>query len=199
MEDEGMKETKNRNVAFRWIGMVVLLGTALANAGTRIWDYSVIMQVTIDRPVKKVWPYLFGDKEKLWTKVDYKRVAGEPGRVGDLYMQEYPATPAYPGGQLFYEAIKVTPEKQIVLKITRKENDKDESRLIGYDFETLNEVAGHTTVVLQQAAAFPVNNLPNKQENDKQDNKMLADQNTMLADIFRNLKTAVESGEQVIR
>jgi hypothetical protein len=171
-----------RHVVLSWMGMVAAMGAASANADRQLWDYSGIAEVTIDRPAKDVWPYLFGAKEESWTKQHYTHIAGEPGKVGEIYVY------TFPGGQLFYEAINVKPEKQLVLKISYRQNEKGESRLAGYDYLTLNEVAGHTTVVLQQMAALPVD-MPNSdlsQASEKQD--------TMLADIFQTLKKTVESG-----
>src|SRR5882762_5137121 len=123
------------------------MAAAHANADRRLWDYSVILEVTILRPAKDVWSHFVGKKKDIWTKSDYATIAGKTGEVGEIYTHAH----RFHGLQLFYEAIKVKPEEQLVLKITSKENETDEGNLIGYDFFTLNEVAGHTTVVFQQA------------------------------------------------
>jgi len=159
------------------------MGTARAITDRSIWDYSIIMEVTIDRPAKDVWPYFFGDKKNIWTMEHFTTIAGEPGTVGEVYTQ------AYRGGQIQYETINVKPGIQLILKITYKQDEKDEERLVGYDFVTLNEVADHTKVVLQQAFALPVD-IPKEDlavETPKQDKK--------LADVLQNLKKLVENSK----
>jgi hypothetical protein len=159
------------------------MDVARANADESIWDYSVIMAVTIDRPAKDVWPYLFGHKKDIWTEVQYTAIGGESEKVGEIYTDANP----FHGAQLFYEAIKVMPEKQLVLKITYRKDPRDERRLTGYDFVALNEVAGRTTVFFQQAFALPV-------DAPKHDlNLESAQHDKELADIFQNLKKVVEN------
>lgn len=153
---------------------------------TRTWDYSGITEVTIDRPARHVWPYFFEHKEKLWDEQHYTKIAGELGKVGEIYMQTFPG-----GGQVFMEAIKVKPEKQLVLKLTYRENEKSESRLVGYDLHVLNEVAGRTTVVFQQVFALPVDALT--VDMGKNDLELATEkQDKTLAHIFQNLKRMVE-------
>lgn len=170
-----------RHFAVGCIGILALTGSVCAKAHKTIWDYSAIIEVVINRPAKDIWPYLFGVKEEIWTKQHYRRIAGEPGEVGEIYVQ------TFPGGQLLYETINVKPEKQLVLKMTYKEHEKDERTLYGYDFLTLSEVEGHTTLVLAQAFALPIDT-PKKDlnlETKKQDK--------MLDEIFEGLKRLVES------
>jgi hypothetical protein len=140
-----------------------------------MWDYSNLTEVTIDRPASVVWPYLFRPKADIWSKTAYTTVAGEPGKVGETYAMPYQ------GGELLFEAITVQPEKRLVLKILHKESSKAQSNLAGYDLIRLSEVAGRTTVTLQQVFALPVE--PDTERHDD-----------FLAEIFQDLKTMVENG-----
>jgi hypothetical protein len=155
-------------------GMVVGAGTAYLDEGRAMWDYAYEVEVLIDRPAKDIWPYFFGDKKNAWTKTDHRAVAGESGKVGEVYGTAYRDT------QLFYDAITVKPEEQLVLKITYKESEAGEPKLCGYDFITLKEVEGRTTVTLQQVFALPME--PETEKHDR-----------FLVDIFQNLKRMVES------
>jgi uncharacterized protein YndB with AHSA1/START domain len=154
---------------------------AWTNADRPMWDYSVIMELTIDRPAKEVWSYFIGEKKNIWTRSSYTTVAGEVGQLGEIYTHAHRAH----GNQGFYEAIKVVPEQQLVLKITYRENEDDEPTLAGYDFFSLKEVAGHTTLFFQQAFALPVDQKDFDRASEEQDKKIV--------DIFQNLKRAVEN------
>lgn len=177
-----------RNIAVSWIGIVAMMGTARANADRTVWDYSGVFEVTIDRPAKEVWPYFFGDKKEIWAKSGYTAVAGESGKVGEIYANAHTHTSN--GDRAYFEAITVKPERQLVLKITVKEGGKAERTLVGYDFFTINEVAGRTTVVLAQAFALPLD-IPKAGLNLK-----TKKQDKMLADMFQNLKRVVENSRQ---
>lgn len=149
-----------------------------------------MIQVTIDRPAKNIWPYFFGQKEELWSEQHYIHVAGEAGKVGEIYMQMIPGG----GGQVFMEAIKVEPERQLVLKLTYKKTEGTDSRLIGYDFHTFHEVAGHTTVVLQQAFALPIDALAD--DTGRNDLELATEkQDKLLVHMFQNLKRIVEESQ----
>lgn len=144
-----------------------------------MWDFSKFLEVTIDRPAKEVWPYLFRKKTDVWSRTDYTTVAGEPGKVGEVNAV------AFQGGQLCFEAIKVKPEKHLVLKITYRKNDESEKKLSGYDLFTLNEVEDRTTVVFQQAIELPIDPI--------EDLTLLTEKHDkFLADIFLDLKRMVE-------
>jgi hypothetical protein len=140
------------------------------------------VEVTIERPAGDVWPHFVGDKKNVWTKSDYTTVAGEPGKLGEIYTHAHRVH----GVQAFYETIRVTPERHLVLKITCRENDNDELRLMGYDFVTLKEENGWTTVTFQQGLVLPVaaaeSNLRRKTEQ----------QDQRLVELFGNLKAIVE-------
>ena len=164
-----------------------------AKGGKAMWDYSGMVEVTIDRPARDVWPFFFGTKKDMWTEANYKTVAGQSGQVGEVYVMAYQGASvpqlgdqaAPPRAQLAFEAIKVNPEKQLVLKITFKEHENAAWKLCGYDFVTVKEVSGGTTVVLQQALELPVE--PNTNlavETERHD--------SFLAGIFQTLKRMVE-------
>jgi hypothetical protein len=148
-----------------------------------MWDFSKFLELTIDRPTKDVWPYLFRPKNDVWSKTAYTTVAGKPGKVGEIYEMAYPLENQ--GGLLSFEAITVELEKHIVLKIAYKKDEKSARQLSGYDFFTLKEESGRTTVFFQQATELPVD--PGT------DFSHLAEKHNMfLDDIFQDLKKAVE-------
>jgi hypothetical protein len=159
------------------------MGSVHDSSNTAVWDYSVFMELPIRRSARTVWAYFVGDKKNIWTKSDYKTVAGETGQIGEVYTHAHTVY----GAQLFYEAIKVTPERQLVLKITHRRHEKDDRQLMGYDFIALNEVAGQTTLAFQQALAMPLEMLQDELHlaTEKQDRR--------LAEIFQNLKATAES------
>jgi hypothetical protein len=167
----------------KWHEQGVLMGSVRDSANTAVWDYSVFMELPIHRPASTVWAYFVGDRKNIWTKSDYKTVAGETGQVGEVYTHAHTVY----GAQLFYEAIKVKPDRQLVLKITYRRHEKDDRKLMGYDFIALNEVAGQTTLTFQQALAMPLEMLEDdlRFATEKQDRR--------LAEIFQNLKATVES------
>jgi len=143
-----------------------------------MWDFSNITEVTIDRPAKVVWPYLFRPHNDIWSRTAYTTTAGEPGKVGETYAMAFQY-----GGQLLFETITVDPVRRLVLKILQRENANSKSTLVGYDFITLSEAAGKTKVMLQQAFELPVE--PETAKHDK-----------FLYDIFQDLKTMVESASK---
>jgi len=157
-----------------------------------MWDYSMILEVTIDRPAKDVWPYFFGEKNATWSKSEYTIVAGQEGEVGYTYSMD---SPKY-GVTYFFEAIRVKPEKELVVKITyrelveKMEAGQDVRKLMGYDMFELKEVAGRTTVAFQQAFAQPLE-VP---EDDLGAHTESTDK--FLTEIFQNLKKSVESSKQ---
>lgn len=155
--------------------------------GHLTWDYANTLEVTIDRPATAVWPFFFGKKKDQWTRSDYTTVAGEPGKAGEVFMHEY--TVLGERSFFFYEAIKVIPERELVLKITYKKKAEDKTELIGYDLLALKETAGRTTVELQQLVAFPttVSRTDLNLETEKHDQ--------FLADILQGLKKLVETGQ----
>jgi uncharacterized protein YndB with AHSA1/START domain len=154
-----------------------------ANEASQMWDFAKFLEVTIDRPAKDVWPYLFGKKCAAWTKTEYTPIAGEPGKLGEIYEMAYPL--ANQGGHIRFETIKVDPERHLVLKITYKKNDKSERRLVGYDFNTLREVNGRTTLFFQQASELPVDPTEDL-------NSLTEKHDKFLAEIFQDLKRVVE-------
>ena len=140
---------------------------------------STFLDVTIDRPAQAVWPYLFRKNTDVWTRTAYTTVAGEAGQVGEAY--EMP----FQGGQLAFEAVTVTPEKHLVLRITFRERDSQDRKLCGYDLFTLKEHSGRTTVVFQQAVELPGEvgeDLTERAEKHSQ----------FLGEIFQDLKRMVE-------
>jgi hypothetical protein len=160
-----------------------------ANEAKAMWDYSTIVEVTIDRPAKDVWPYFFGHYKSAWSLPDnktYTTIAGQAGQVGEIFAMDNPLSDR--GGQLLFEAINVKAQKMIVLKISYTESATSERKLSGYDFVTLNEVAGRTTVVLQQAFELPA-------EPQSDLNLQAEQQDDMLAGIFQKLKSMVENAE----
>jgi hypothetical protein len=175
-----------RNMAMGLVGATAFATTS-ASAGRPTWNYAGIAEVTIDRPARDVWPYFFGDKEVVWMGIHWIHVTGESGQVGEVYKNSF----MFHGNRIsaFYEAIKVTSERHLVLKMTYTENDSSKRNLMGYELFTLNEVAGHTTVVLQQAFAIPVSE-------PKEDlNRETRQQDTELADLAQKLKKLLESGQ----
>jgi hypothetical protein len=146
-----------------------------------VWDYACTINVTIDRPANEVWPYFFGEKEESWTEDHYTRVAGQPGRVGEIYWASHPL-----GGRVFFEATKVDPESELILKITWALREGDQRQVVGYDLIELRETAGRTAVSLRQVLALPVA-VP-KDRHAAEAEK----QTQMLTRIFQNLKRLVE-------
>lgn len=114
-----------------------------------LWDFAFSGEVTIGRPAREVWPYFFGDK-KNWSGAEYTTVSGEPGQVGEVYVMNRPSHASH-GSRMFYEAIKIEPHKEIVLKITCQDGEGAERQLLGYDWVSLRESEGQTLVILQQA------------------------------------------------
>jgi hypothetical protein len=74
-----------------------------------MWDFSKFLEVTIDRTAKEVWPYLFRKHNDVWSRTSYTSVAGKMGQVGEMYEMAYPIPEI--GGHLYFESIKVEPEK----------------------------------------------------------------------------------------
>ena len=145
----------------------------------KIWNSSKFLEVTIDRPAQVVWPYLFRKNNDVWSRTAYTTVAGEPGQVGEIY--EMP----FQGGLLAFEAVTVTPEQHLVLKITFRQSDSGERKLCGYDLFTLKEQSGRTTVAFQQAVELAVE--------ETEDLAKLTDQHSQfLSEIFQDLKRMVE-------
>jgi hypothetical protein len=155
------------------------MGGDCSTAAGQVWDFSKLLEIIIDRPAKDVWPYLFRKKNDVWSRTAYTTVAGEPGKVGEIY--EMP----FQGGQLAFQAIKLNPEKQQVLKITFRGNEKSERKLVGYDLFTLSEAAGRTTVVFQQAIELVVDPKENLE-------LLTAKHDKFLTEIFQDLKRMVE-------
>jgi hypothetical protein len=148
-----------------------------------VWDYSMILEVAISRPAREVWPHLIeAEKRNVWTSSDYKTVAGKEGAVGEIFTHSH----RFNGVEVFYEVIKVKPERQLVLKITYKDGESGELKLLGYDFHTLRELAGQTVVEFEQALAFPL--VPREAFH-----QMTERQDKRLGDLFQNLKTIVEA------
>jgi len=156
-----------------------------ANPSSKMWDFSTILEVTIDRPAKEVWPYFHGKNKDAWTKTDYRTVKGQSGQVGELYDMVYPMPNQ--GGRLGFETLKVKADKHLIIKITYQKHEGGNRELSGYDFLTLNEVAGRTTVVLLQASWLPVDP-PTDCDHEAQKH------NTFLTDILQHLKKLVEGG-----
>jgi hypothetical protein len=179
------------NRIWRSVASALVATTAFATTSASedrpVWDYAGIAEVTIDRPARNVWPYFFGTKEEAWQGIHWVHVAGEQGQVGEVYKNSF----EFHGRRItaFYEAVKVTPERRLVLKMTYRENDSPRSNLMGYELFTLNEVAGHTTVVLQQAFVIPVKESKDElvRETSQQDKE--------LADLAQKLKHLVESDQ----
>src|SRR5882724_2693263 len=99
-----------------------------------MWNYSIILDVMIDRPVRDIWPYFFGKKNAAWSRTEYTIVAGEEGKVGYTFSMA-----SFGESQLYFEVIRAKPERELVLKILWKDNPKSELRLAGYDFFTFTE------------------------------------------------------------
>jgi len=162
-----------------------------ANAAGSLWNYSVHMDVTINRPAKDVWPYFVGDKKDQWAglkgePIKYTTIAGEPGKVGEVYTHSF----LYQGYHLYYEAIAISQDSEIVLKITYNKNEKDPRRLAGYDLISLSEAGGRTRIDFHQAFALPV-------QAAKGDLASLSKvHNQELTDAFQELKRTVENGGQ---
>jgi len=142
-----------------------------------MWNYSFISEVTIARPARDIWPYLFGKKNAAWSRTAYTIVAGEEGKVGYTYSMA-----SFGESQLYFETIRAKPEKEMVLKILWKDNPKSEPRLAGYDFFTLTEQAGRTKVLFLQGFELPVE--PQSEKHDE-----------FLAEILQNLKRMVEQAD----
>jgi hypothetical protein len=149
----------------------------------QLWDFSKFLEICIDRPAQAVWPYLFRKHNDVWSRTSYTTVAGTPGEVGELYGMAYPIVSQ--GGKLYFEAIRVEPAKHLVLKMTYQKTESDARQVCGYDFFTLDEVAGHTTVSFQQASELPVDVTASLTE-------LTARHSQFLDDIFRDLKKMVE-------
>jgi hypothetical protein len=149
------------------------------------WDYVNSLAITVNRPASKVWPFFFGTKKDIWTRSAYRTIAGEPDQIGEIFMHEYVVlgAPLY----FFYEAVRVIPERELALKITFQRQAAGSRELIGYDVINVNEIAGRTTVVLQQLIAFPTD-IPQSTlalETEKH--------NQFLTDILQGLKQMVEA------
>jgi hypothetical protein len=156
-------------------------------SSTADWDYSAIFDVVIDRPAKDVWPYFFGRKRDAWAEHDFVPIAGEPGKVGEIYAS---GERKLHGVRWIMYTIRAKPEKQLVLKMTYQANDKAEEKLGGYDIIELKESAGRTTVGFRQAVAVSIDAL------DQKDLKVVTEeQDTFLNKILQNLKRMVEKGE----
>lgn len=149
-----------------------------------LWDFAAMVEVTIDKPARSIWPYFFEKKKEIWSNAEYVPVAGESREVGELYMM---TTRPTRGGHLFYETINLVPEKYLALKITHREDEGKERKLVGYDIVSLHEAAGHTTAMLHQVFTFSV-----EPELDRV--KGTQRQEGFLNEIMRNLKAAVERG-----
>jgi hypothetical protein len=145
----------------------------------QIWNSSKFLEVTIDRPAKVVWPYLFRKNNDVWSRTAYTTVAGHSGQVGEIY--EMP----FEGGFLAFEAITVTPDRHLVLKITFRNPDDERRNLCGYDFFTLKEHEGGTTLAFQQAVQLTVDKTENLVERTEKHSRFLSE-------IFEDLKRMVE-------
>src|SRR4051812_15991070 len=88
-----------RRFLTRLMGMTVFTAAACAEAATPTWDYSFITEITIDRPANEVWPYFFGRKREMWSRVTYIEISGEPGKVGEIYAM----ADAFHGRRTFFE------------------------------------------------------------------------------------------------
>ena len=152
------------------------------NASKPVWNYAALVEVTILRPTRNVWAYFIGSKKNIWTKSEYSTVAGEVGQVGEIYTHAH----TFNGVQAFYEAVKVSPERHLVLKITHKRSAEQAGQLVGYDLLTFRESAGQTTVMFQQVLTLPVDML----EGDLR--VATENQDKRVADLFQNLKAVVE-------
>ena len=155
----------------------------LNEAGRTIWDYSLIAAITIDRPVKDVWPYFFEDKKGIWAKVAYLAVAGESEKVGEIYSMISAGHEA----TWFFETIRLKKEKQLVLKLTYQKYGDAEKTLLGYDFYEFRETAGRTVMAFQQVFAMAVD-----VDREKLD-ELTQNADRHHAETFRNLKGLVES------
>jgi hypothetical protein len=155
------------------------------NPDFKMWDFSTILEVTIDRPAKFVWPYFHGKNKDTWTKTDYRTVSGQSGQVGEIYDMVYPMPNQ--GGRLGFETLQVKTDKHLIIKFLYQRHEGGPRVVSGYDFITLNEVAGRTTVVLLQASYLPVDPAT---DCDYEAQK----HNTFLADILQHLKKLVEGG-----
>jgi hypothetical protein len=149
----------------------------------QLWDFSTFLQITLDRPAQAVWPYLFREHNDVWSRTAYTAVAGTPGEVGELYAMAYPIVSQ--GGKLYFEAISVQPPRHLVLKMTYQKTESAPRQVCGYDFFTLYEVAGSTTISFQQASELPVDVTANLTE-------LTAKHHRFLDDIFQDLKKMVE-------
>lgn len=153
------------------------------SAGMKLWDYAFSGAVIIDRSAKQIWPYFFGDK-KGWSNAEYTTVAGTPGQVGEVYVMNRPSHASH-GARMFYEAIRIEPEKEIILKIDYQDGASDEKKLMGYDLVMLEEMQGRTRVLLQQVFTKWV-------DADVDLTQETARQNGFLPQILQNLKRWVE-------
>lgn len=148
-----------------------------------MWDFAGIVKVIIDRPAGQVWPHFFGDRKEIWSKAKYIPISGEPGKVGEIYAM----AESFRQGRFLFEAIKVESEQHLVLKITYQDDATSEQVLSGFDFISLTEISGQTTVTLQQAFSAPVQ--LSEADRVAETEKHAA----MLRSIFRGLKGLVES------
>jgi uncharacterized protein YndB with AHSA1/START domain len=148
-----------------------------------IWDFSVILNVTIGRPPMDVWSFFLGEKKNVWTMSEYTTIEGEVGEVGEVYTHAHRVH----GFQVLYEAINVNPERHLVLKITIRESTEEKGHLMGYDFITLKEVAGGTVVGFQQATALPV------EKTVEELHALTLQHNERIVGLFQNLKKVVEA------
>src|SRR5579884_1629981 len=146
-----------------------------------LWDCANTLTVMIKRHPTEVWPYLFPPKSEVWSKQQYVPVAGESGKVGEIY-----AAP-YNGGQFLHESIKVERPRELVLKLTYSPRAGESGDLIGYDIFTLAESDGSgTTLVWHQAFALPI-------DTPKVDIKSKSDEHgRFLGALLENLKGLVE-------
>jgi uncharacterized protein YndB with AHSA1/START domain len=168
--------------------MVASMNAAPASDARSLWNYAVHMSVLIARPVKDVWPYFVGDKKNQWAgskeaAIEYTTIVGEPGQVGEIYTH----AALFHNYHLYYEAIRIKPQKQIVLKITYKKNDKETSQLAGYDLINLHEAEGRTTIDFQQVFALPVEAMEHRLES------LSKAHDKELVDAFDELRKTVEN------
>lgn len=156
------------------------MNKACASEGKHlIWNFTKFVETTIERPAHVVWPYLFREKVDVWTRTPYTTVAGEAGKVGEIYEM------SFEGGTFAFETIAATPEKRLVLKILYQQGAESERKLSGYDFFALHEVAGRTTVTFNQAVELLVDLKEDLSSRTETHGKFLTD-------IFQDLKRMVE-------
>lgn len=152
-------------------------------------DLILRSQITIDHPVKEVWPY-FLDMGAWMTGHRFKNIQGRRGEEGEVRLVKPEGNTPY--RSYFIKTVRVTPCEQYVVKVT----PEDGAEYLGFADFSFTEAGGKTHIIYDIYMELTVMRVSDK-EFRKFHDEQYATAHQEVARNNQNLKSLVEAKKKL--